>query len=83
MCKCLSLGADAVESFCIASWFPLDCFRSMAAAMAVAAGTGESPDMVSMEGVWVREGLRDDFRVRGDCSILCFHSSRRFIDSSL
>ena len=42
-------------------------------------GTGLS----ELVGVCVRDAFLDDFLVSGDCSILCFHSSRRFIDSSL
>ena len=42
-------------------------------------GTGLS----ELVGVWVLDAFLDDFLVSGDCSILCFHSSSRFIDSSL
>ncbi len=41
-------------------------------------GTGE----LELVGVWVLDAFRDDFRVKGDCNIRCFHSRRRFIDSS-
>ena len=41
-------------------------------------GTGEA----ELVGVWVREALREDLRVSGDWSMRCFHSSRRFMDSS-
>ena len=41
-------------------------------------GTGE----LELVGVCVREAFLDDFLVSGDWSILCFHSSSRFIDSS-
>ena len=41
-------------------------------------GTGLS----ELVGVWVLEAFLEDFLVRGDWSILCFHSSSRFIDSS-
>ncbi len=42
-------------------------------------GTGES----ELVGVCVRDAFLDDFLVSGDCSMRCFHSSSRFIDSSL
>ena len=41
-------------------------------------GTGE----FELVGVWVREALREDLRVKGLWSMRCFHSKRRFMDSS-
>lgn len=71
------------ESLLSLAKFGVDgCLSSSRTFFLISSLLSEGTGLSELVGVCVREAFLDDFLVRGDCSILCFHSSSLFMDSS-